>query len=238
MNDLFKFMIDKQGGLKRWKTFHTATAHMHVGGNLWKRKGHEGIIEEVDVVINLLEQKLSHIPNDEWHTSYSPQRVAIETANGNLFEELYNPRASFKGHVWDTIWSNLQLAYFTGYATWNYFNTPFLFATPGFEVTEIEPWEENNETWRRLKVKWPENIHTHTAEQVLYVDVEGFIRRLDYKVEIAGNNAAVHYLSNYKDIAGIKMATKRMVYPMGENNKPQPDAPVIVSIDWSDIKFS
>ena len=40
-------------------------------------------------------------------------------------------------------WDDLHLAYFSGYAMWNYLNTPFIFALPGFQTEEIEPWDEN-----------------------------------------------------------------------------------------------
>jgi len=33
-------------------------------------------------------------------------------------------------------WDDLHLAYFSGYAMWNYLTTPFLFAMEGFEVEE------------------------------------------------------------------------------------------------------
>ena len=237
MNDLVNFAIKAHGGLDNWRKFYMASAHLVVGGILWEMKGHGGVIDEVDVKVNLLEQKTSHIPGEAWHTAYTPERIAIETGKGDVVEELYNPRSSFEGHTMETKWSNLQLAYFTGYATWNYFNTPFQFARPGFEVKEMESWEENNETWRRLKVKWPKDIHTHSKEQVFYIDKEGLIKRLDYSVEIAGNVPCAHYLSDYQDISGIKMATKRVVYLLDENNKPQPDGPVVVSIDFSNIKL-
>src|SRR3546814_4504928 len=42
-------------------------------------------------------------------------------------------------------WDLLHLAYFCGYAGWNYLTTPFLFTYPGFETEEIEPWEEEGE---------------------------------------------------------------------------------------------
>jgi hypothetical protein len=237
MNDLLNLAINAQGGLDRWREFYTASARLIVGGDLWEKKGHGGVIDEVDVKVNLLEQKTSHIPGDAWHTVYTPDRIAIETGKGDVVEELYNPRSSYKGHTWETKWSSLQLAYFTGYATWNYFNTPFQFTRPGFEITEIGAWEENNETWRRLVVKWPNDIHTHSTEQVLYIDSEGLIKRLDYKVEIAGNTSCAHYLSDYQNIDGIKMATKRVVYLLGENNKPELGAPVVVSIDFKNIKL-
>jgi hypothetical protein len=191
----------------------------------------------VDVKVNLLEQKTSHIPGPAWHTAYSPDRIAIETGNGDVVEELYNPRASYAGHAWETPWSNLQLAYFTGYATWNYVNTPFQFTRPGFEITEIEPWAENGQAWRRLNVKWPKAIHTHSREQVLYFDREGLMRRLDYHVEVAGNVAAAHYLSDYRTVSGITMATKRVVYLPGPGNQPRPDAPAVVSIDFENIQL-
>lgn len=237
MNDLISLAINAQGGLDQWRQFYTISAHLVVGGALWEMKGHGGVIEQVDVKVNLLEQKTSHIPNQQWHTAYTPHRIAIEAGAGDIIEELYNPRASYQGHTWKTQWSNLQLAYFTGYATWNYLNTPFQFARPGFEFDEVEPWEENNELWRRLIVRWPKDIHTHSTEQTIYIDKDGFIRRLDYRVEVAGNNLCAHYLSNYKNISGITIATKRVVYSIGENNKPLLDDPVIVSIDFSDTKF-
>src|SRR5687767_2801586 len=125
MNDSIKLSIDAHGGLDRWRQLYNVSAHLEVGGFLWGMKGHAGVIEHVDVKVNLLEQKTSHIPNDTWHTVYTPDRIAIETSAGDIVEELYNPRASYQSHKWETKWSNLQLAYFSGYATWNYFNTPF-----------------------------------------------------------------------------------------------------------------
>ena len=71
----------------------------------------------MDVLVNLLEQKTSHIPGPAWHTAYTPDRIAIETGNGDVMEELYNPRASYAGPGWETPWTNLQLAYFTGYSS-------------------------------------------------------------------------------------------------------------------------
>jgi hypothetical protein len=238
MNELLQYAIEAHGGLDAWKKFNTVSAHTHVGGNLWEMKGHGGAIEEVDVTVNLLEQKASHNPGHGWHTLYTPDRIAIETDDGNLVEELYNPRSSYKDHIWNTTWSGLQLSYFAGYATWNYLNTPFQFVRPGFEIKEIETWEENNEIWRRLKVTWPKDIHTHSREQTFYFDSEGLIRRLDYQVEVAGNVAVAHYLYDYQNVAGINMATKRVVYLVGEDNRPQPGLPVVVSIDFSDIKFN
>jgi len=47
---------------------------------------------------------------------------------------------------------------FSGYALWTYLTQPFLYAYPGFVAEEIPPWKENGETWRRLKVIFPDNV--------------------------------------------------------------------------------
>jgi hypothetical protein len=56
-----------------------------------------------------------------------------------------------------------------GYACWNYFTTPFLFAYPGVQASEIEPWREAGQTWRRLQVRFPPHIGTHSPSQVFYL---------------------------------------------------------------------
>ena len=238
MNDLLNLAINAQGGLDQWRKFNTVSAHLKVGGVLWGMKGHGGTIEDVGVKVNLLEQKVSHIPNDQWHTIYTPDRIAIETSKGDVVEEMYNPRLSYLGHTWSTPWSNLQLAYFSGYAMWNYFNTPYQFTRPGFVIKEIGPWDENGEIWRRFHVRWPMDIHTHSKEQIFYVNADNLIRRLDYDVEVAGNVSCAHYLFEYKEVSGIKLATRRVVYLKNKDNTPDTESPVVVSIDLSDITFT
>jgi hypothetical protein len=34
---------------------------------------------------------------------------------------------------------------------WTYLTTPFSFAMPGFRAEELTSWEEQGETWQRLK---------------------------------------------------------------------------------------
>jgi hypothetical protein len=47
-----------------------------------------------------------------------------------VVEERANPRASFAGHVLETPWDRIQLAYFRGYAMWTYLTTPFVLPEP------------------------------------------------------------------------------------------------------------
>jgi hypothetical protein len=163
--------------------------------------------------------------------------VAIETNDGDVVEERFNPRESFMGHVFDTPWDNLQLAYFAGYAMWTYLNTPFLFALPGVKTKEIQPWQENGEARRRLKVTFPASIATHSAEQTFYFDQQGLLKRHDYDVDILGGASAAHYVSDLKEFSGIKVPTKHTIFGRQPDGSAAP-TPLVVSIDISEVEFS
>ena len=49
--DLVAFAMDAQGGLDRWRTFKSVSAHLMQGGALWKLKGHEDTLKEVNVTV-------------------------------------------------------------------------------------------------------------------------------------------------------------------------------------------
>ena len=239
MNQLATLAIDAHGGLDRWRRLKTVSAHLLQGGVLWKLKGQDGVLDDVHLTVDLRKEWASHRPfgQPNRRSSFQPDRVAIETNDGNVVEERANPRESFKGHQFDTPWDSLQLAYFAGYAMWTYMNTPFLVALPGIETDELDSWQENGEDWRRLKVTFPKSIATHSAEQTFYFDHRGLLKRHDYEVDVAGGAAAAHYVSALIDVSGIVVPTKHTIFPRQPDGKPAP-APVVVSIEVSDIEFS
>lgn len=238
MNDLAKFAIEAHGGLDRWHQLKTVSARLLVGGVLWGLKGKDGILNDVHVTVDLRKEWASHWPfiKPDQHTSFQPDRVAIETGDGGIVEERFNPRESFKGHALDTPWDDLQLAYFAGYAMWTYLNTPFLFALPGVETEEIRPWRENDEVWRRVKATFPPSIATHSTVQTFYFDQVGLLKRHDYDVDISGGTPAAHYVSELKKISGIMVPTQRRVFGRQPDGKAAPN-PLVVSIDLSEVEF-
>lgn len=249
MNDLAKLAMDAHGGLDRWRQLKTVSARLLQGGVLWGLKGKDGTLNDVHVTVDLRKEWASHWPFTKepppnWpfriphgFTSFQPDRVAIDTTDGGIVEELLNPRESFKGHVFDTPWDDLQLAYFAGYAMWTYLNTPFLFALPGVETEEIEPWQENGESWRRLRVMFPTSIATHSAEQTFYFDQKGLLKRHDYEVDILGGASAAHYVSDLKEFSGILVPTRHRIFGRQLDGKAVTD-PLVVSIDLSEVEFS
>jgi hypothetical protein len=131
----------------------------------------------------------------------------------------------------------LQLADFAGYAMWTYLNTPFLFALPGIKTEELDTWQEDGASWRRLKVRFPERVATHSAEQTFYFDQQGLLRRHDYDVDVAGGTPAAHYVSASTEVSGIVVPTRHRIFPRQPDGSSAP-APLVVSIDISDIEFS
>jgi hypothetical protein len=237
MKNLLEFTINAHGGLKAWSSFTTISAKLATGGVLWPLKGQQDILDDVYVTSHTKKQEVSHYPfiYENWKTSFTPGRIAIEGDRGEVIEELLLPRASFTGHVTETQWSRLQLAYFAGYAMWTYFNAPFNFAEPGYKVIELETWEENGEIFRRLEVTFPENIATHSTVQTFYIDQNGLIKRHDYSVDVLGGSTAAHYLSDYVEVQGIMIPAKRRVYVRNDDNTALLDGPLLVSVDLSEI---
>ena len=126
------------------------------------------------------------------------------------------------------------MAYFVSCAMWTYLNTPFLLAHPGVASEELSPWEENGETWRRLRVTYPDDIATHSSVQTFYINGDGLLKRHDYDVEIAGNTPGAHFIDEYEDVSGIMFPTKRRIFPRQADGTASPE-PLVVSIDLSDI---
>jgi hypothetical protein len=234
--NLAKLAIEAHGGLERRNTYTTLSAHLIQGGVLWAATGKAGVLDDVTVTVDLRHEKASHwaFGSPDRRSRFEPQRVALENAKGEVLEELLQPRSSFQGHTLEAPWTDLQLAYFAGCAMWTYLNTPFLLARPGVESEEVEPWQEVGETWRRLKVRFPPDIATHSTEQTLYFDQHGLLKRHDYDVEIGGGTAGAHYVHDLKEFSAILFPAKRRIFPRQPNGHSAPE-PLVVSIDLDQI---
>jgi hypothetical protein len=107
----------------------------------------------------------------------------------------------------------------------------------GVEAEELEPWKEKSETWRRLRVRFPANIVTHSTVQTLYFDPRGLLRRHDYDVDIAGGTQGAHYVDEFVGVSGILFPTKRRIFPRQPDGQSTSE-PLVVSIDLTYITLS
>ena len=239
MNDLLATTIEAHGGLERWNQLNKVSARLIQSGALWALKGQAGVLDEVVVTASLHQERASHHPFGaaDRRSSFAPERVAILNGNGAVVEALDQPRPSFAGHTLETPWSAPQLAYFVGIAMWTYLTQPFTLAMSGFQTSELEPWDEAGQRWRRLRVRWPSYLATHSTEQTLYIGKDGLLVRHDYDVEISGGTSAAHYISDYDVVAGIRVPTRHRIFPRGPDGRSLAE-PLVVSIDLSEITFT
>jgi hypothetical protein len=239
MDPLAAKIIDAHGDIGEWRNYNSLTAKLKQGGALWGLKGHPGKLDDTSVTVGLQQEWASHSPFGPAGkvSVFRPDRVVLEDRGGRLLEELRDPRASFAAHTLETPWSEPQLAYFAGIAMWTYLNLPFLLARDGVRTEALSDWQENGETWQRLRVTFPRDVATHSTVQTLYADANGLLKRHDYDVEIAGSTPGAHYITGYVDVQGFKIPTSRKIFPRGPDGQSLP-APLVVSIDLSEIRLA
>jgi hypothetical protein len=236
MAQLLDEVLEAHGGMKRWNEVQTITGNMSIVGTLWERKGWKNVLQDVEVTARAHEQWITYrrFTDESRRSVCRPDLTAIETSDGILIKERRNPRVAFVGHTPATPWDDLNLAYFSGYAMWNYLTAPFLFTYPGVTVQEIDPWTNDGKTFRRLKVIFPDTIATHCAEQVFHLNDDSMLHRVDYSAAVTGGTRAAHVMYDYKDAGGIKIATKRRAYLRNEDGTARPE-PITVQIDMSNV---
>jgi hypothetical protein len=95
MNSLVERTIAAHGGLKRWNALQSVTAHLDEDGALWGLKGHPEMVGETNVTVGTRSEWASHHPflAARARTRFEPHRVALESENGGLLEELKEPRS-------------------------------------------------------------------------------------------------------------------------------------------------
>ena len=132
MSELHDLVLDAHG-VTRWKTARTIEGDMSITGGLWARKGWPDALKHVHVTADTGTQWISYQPftSRTGAVSMHPEAVRHRNLEGKTIKSRANPRAAFDGHTVETAWDDLHLAYFSGYAMWNYLNTPFLFAVAG-----------------------------------------------------------------------------------------------------------
>lgn len=239
MNTFLAEIIAAHGGLGRWRSVTLGEATIVTCGGLW---GLKGLIQDQNprrTTVSLHEERASLKPfgDPDWHTEFTPTRIAIVRSDGSVVRERVHPRASFAGHGLDTPWDPLHRAYFNGYAMWTYLTTPLLFTMEGVRVQEVEPWAEGSRIWRVPRVEFPDSIATHSHVQDFYFGEDLSLRRHDYTVDVAGGFAAAQIVHDYIEAIGIRLPSKRRAYLRGPDHRPNLDV-LLVSIDISEVRFT
>ncbi|MEU1600304.1 hypothetical protein ABZ468_48040 [Streptomyces sp. NPDC005708] len=240
MSDLLDFVIDRHGGIDRWRDASTISATVHVHGAFWPFKGQPDRLGTETVAAAIHRQHIAMTPygvGENLEFDAEADRVRITGAGGEVRDELKAPRQSMAGYAGDTQWSATQTGYFISYATWMYLLEPYLFTLPGVTTKEIEPWNEVGETWRRLEVTFPDSIATHNTVQTYYFDAAtGLQRRMDYAPDVNGRPLVAHYTTEHQDFDGLLVPTRRRVLLRNEKGAADQSFCAIL-LDVSNVKL-
>jgi hypothetical protein len=235
MNDLLQIAVKAHGGLKRWNQVKAIKVAASITGAIWFVKSKGDYLKDIVMTIDTTKERLiTDFPGQDKRSIFESERIVMEKEDGTLIEARDDPEASFAGQLRETPWDDFYVAYFQGEALWTYLNTPFLYTHDGFMTEEIAPIQVEGESWRRLKVTFPNNVKSHSREQISCFGADGLLRRHDYTVDILGGATGLNYASEYRDVDGIIIPTKRRVYAY-EGDYQLVKEPLLVAIDMGEI---
>ncbi len=239
MNELLNLAVKAHGGLARWNQLKSIKVQASITGGIWYVKSRPDVLKDVVIDAQTQHEKVVMVFSGQDKTStFQPELISVAKNGGIDVEKWENPELTFDGHSLHTPWEDVHVVYFSGEALWTYLTTPFLYTYPGFITEEIAPWQENGETWRRLKIIFPDNIASHTREQVSYFGPDGLIRRHDYTVDILGGATGANYATNYRDVNGVIIPTTRRIYAYEGDGHQVISDPLLVAIDMGEITLS
>ena len=221
MNDLLSSALAAHGGLDVWTKVKSITVNASITGAVWFVKNQGDALKDVRFEVDTTQELLTmDFVGQDKRLVFEPDRVEIQRTDGVLIDERDEPEKAFDGHQFDTPWDDLHLAYFVGEALWTYLNTPFLYTWPGFVTEEIWPIEVDGETWRRLKVTFPDYIKSHTRQQISCFGMDGLLRRHDFTIDVNAGTPAMLYATDYRDVDGIIIPTTRRAWLDDDHQVP------------------
>ncbi|MFD4543308.1 hypothetical protein [Streptomyces bauhiniae] len=235
MGTLLDDVVEAAGGRDRWTATRSVSADAVSGGELLDRKAPQDP-QTRRITASAHEQRALTVPagGPDRRVNFHSDRVAIEDLEGRFVADQYGVEKTFEGHTLDTPWTPFQRAHFGGYAMWNYLTTPFTLTFPGVQTWEIEPLEEEGETWRGLRAVMPSRFVTHSRAQEFYFGPDLLLRRHDYTVDIAGGFRAANYASEHVEVDGLIIPGRRRAYMCDKNYRVLRDR-LMIWIDFSDF---
>ena len=238
MGELLDLAVKAHGGLARWNQVKTIQVAASITGAIWYVKGKPDFLKNVIITAETRQERVTlDFPGQNKRAIFQPNRVTYEKLDGTLIESRDDPEKSFAGQQRETPWDDIQAAYFAGEAMWTYLNAPFLYTYEGFVTEEIAPINVESSTWRRLKVTFPENVKSHTREQISCFAPNGRLCRHDYTVDILGGATGLNYAFDYRNVDGIVIPTKRRVFAYEGDYQPVKE-PLLVAIDMGQITLT
>ena len=225
------------GGLDLRRQMSQYTVHMSLGGVLCGRKCPSAKLKDLVVEGSTDQQSLeiNGFSGVNRRARYRPDWVALEGPDGQLLKERQASPQELRERLRASTWDELELAYYFGYSIWNYIAVPFVLAEPDVTTGEVESAGMQFDGCRRLQVRFPPRVVTHSSEQTFYFDRDALLRRIDYTSEPEDTRIA-QLFSGHQRFSGILIPT------LGTSLRISPDGaslarPSLVEIEIFDVVF-
>lgn len=228
-------VIDASGGMARWNGLSRFTLHLSVAGTLFSAAGHSSEFKDVTAEGSTRVQsvRFTGITGGEHSASFQADTITIESLDGEVLRARHDPHLAFAAASPHALADDLHLVFFCGVAIWNHLTNPFLLAHPDVVVEELAPWQENTETWRRLRARFPPSLITLASEQILYFDENALQRRADH--DLFGMRVAQSCWA-HDNFNGIVVPTLRRAQTMRPDGTVSAK-PILMDVEIFDAVF-
>lgn len=227
LSPLARDILDAYGGVDLWKNSHTVHAVISAGGLAFAMKRQKAL-DHVALEVDLGEPhiRLSPFGKQAGTGIMESGSVRIEDPTGQTVSSRADPRQFFPYGRRLFCWDELDLAYFCGYAAWNYLAFPRLLLRPDISWCQLTP--------TTLEAEFPIGFPTHSRRQRFQFDpATHLLRQHDYTAQVMGSWArAANVVKSHAAWRGIRYASTRQVTPRLPNGRPA-WGPVLVWIKVS-----
>lgn len=217
--------IEAYGGQNTWESFKYLEAEVSVKGLAFTLKGRPFLEHaKIRMEIGRPYSKLYPIGKDKNIVGVlDGNDVRLENLAGDVINERKNARKYFPFGRRLFYWDDLDLAYFSNYAFWNYFTFPNLLMNENIIWKEKEPGV--------LEATFPDSIPTHNKIQEFFIDMSsGKLIQHNYTVDIISKHAKpANVVLEHSNENGILFASSRLVTPRSKKDIPL-KKPVLIDI--------
>lgn len=235
MHTLLDSVIQAHGGTNIWDGFTDLVTDVDLSGQLFEQAGWSVMLPQSRLLLSLRGQHaIFLLPEGRGQILLKPDQLTHFDADRKEVESMSSSSAHVSQLEQGFMRDSLPAAFFLFNVVRRSTTAPFLYASSGFVTEEIEPWRENGEVWRVLKVTFPSGDDLPSRVQFAYYGPDGLLRRLRNKVPSLGGLDLVEYVSSYNDVEGVQIPLLRHVFACDPDGRKIGDQP-LGRIEFRDV---
>ncbi|NNH81613.1 hypothetical protein HLH89_11375 [Rhizobium laguerreae] len=234
MNKLLDKVIAAHGGLTNWNRCRAANAIASIKGPFCPA-GSTETFRQVTVIIHRNRVTVEPLGCIDCLSDLDCNRLSVTRKDGAAvmgLEDVRLAHAQFRPPI-DLLTGVLM----TCSTVRSLLTSPFMLGTEGVEISELVPWNEAGGQWRVLRAEFPPELSTPARVQDFFFDANFLLRRHDYDVDRGSGMTVCTIVTDYVDVAGLRMPTTLTGYPRRPDLTPD-TARELISVEVSNLVFS